>query len=204
MTSGSPIPQILFEDPHLIVISKPAGLLSQGESQGDPNVVDWLRERLSEALTSGQLIRTYIAWVEGHLPGPVEWTHFLRKDPRTNEVKSVSQNADGAKLARLRAKPRQLGMLRGMPVTLLEYELETGRSHQIRVQSAAEKHALLGDRKYGSKNRVGFTEISRPALHSLEISFPHPISKEMLRFKADLPEDFREITKRIDSFPRQT
>ena len=37
--------EVLFEDPHLIVLSKPAGLLSQGESAGDPNVVDLLRER---------------------------------------------------------------------------------------------------------------------------------------------------------------
>ena len=79
------------------------------------------------------------------------------------------------------------------PITLAHYTLETGRSHQIRVQSAAQGHALLGDAKYGDVESLAL--FSRPALHSCTLSFLHPISKERLIF------DERYAFDMIASFP---
>ncbi len=213
-------PEILFEDTHLIVLSKPAGLLSQGEISGEPNLVDWARghfgrnyvglvhrldrntsgimvlakrsksaNRLTESLQAGKIYRSYLGWVEGNVEGPVEWRHFLKKDESTNVVRVVRDRSQGQESA-LSARPLAHAEWRGQPLTLLEYVLETGRSHQIRVQSAHERHALLGDPKYGRGAASGF---SRPALHSWVLRFPHPMTSEVLEFKAALPKDMRSI-----------
>jgi 23S rRNA pseudouridine1911/1915/1917 synthase len=78
---------------------------------------------------------------------------------------------------------------RGSPITLAEFILETGRSHQIRVQCAHEGFPILGDRKY-KREPDGF---ARTALHSMKVEFPHPISRERLVFEAPLPDDLRGL-----------
>lgn len=210
------VPRILFEDTHLIVLSKPAGLLSQGEITGDINLVDWARahvgrnyvglvhrldrntsgamviakrtkaaERLTRQLQEGQLKRTYLAWIHGRLEREERWEHSLFKDEARNITSVVPAGRKGAKAAVLRVRPIRWTSWEGRPVTLSEFELETGRSHQIRAQSAYEKHPLVGDRKYGAPA----DSFLRPALHSSVIEFEHPMTKETLRFEAPLPED---------------
>jgi 23S rRNA pseudouridine1911/1915/1917 synthase len=215
-------PEILFEDTHLIVISKPAGLLSQGEESGEPNLIDWARahvgrnyvglvhrldrgtsgamvlakrtksaQRLTEALQAGKLTREYLAWAEGKLEpyGQARtWAHFLLKNEQTNRVTVLKREGQGAKKAVLTTTPLQGALFQGGPITLMRLKLETGRSHQIRAQSAYEGLPILGDRKYGSK-----LDFPRMALHSWLIAFPHPMSGEELRFEAALPEDMRRL-----------
>jgi 23S rRNA pseudouridine1911/1915/1917 synthase len=216
-------PKILFEDTHLIVLSKPAGLLSQGEHKGDPNLVDWLRQklgrpyvglvhrldrntsgimvvgkrtksaqRLTEALQEGRIERTYLAWLEGHLPGPARWTHHLWKDSARNLVRVVAASHPQGKQAVLSVRPVSYGLWHGQEATLAEFKLETGRSHQIRVQAAHEGFPLLGDVKYG-KRSTGGKPFGRPALHSHRIGFEHPMSQEYLMFEAELPPDMLEV-----------
>lgn len=217
-------PRIIFEDTHLVVLSKPAGLLSQGESTGDANLVDWLRayfgrnyvglvhrldrntsgimvaakrsksaDRLSEALREGTLERTYLAWVQGTLDGPRRWEHALEKDERTNTVRVVK---GGGKVSALTVSPLERAQLDGTPISLVSYRLETGRSHQIRVQSAHEGYPLVGDAKYGKKLEAGPRAFPRTALHSHTLVFPHPMSKEILRFEDPLPEDLTRLRNR--------
>ncbi len=212
-------PEIIFEDTHLIVLAKPAGLLSQGEHRGDPNLVDWLRvhfgrhyvglihrldrntsgimvvakrtksaQRLTAALQAGKICRTYLGWVQGEVRDPVDWEHWLKKNPETNQVKAFSKAHEGAQKAKLHARPVASGSWKEIQLTLLEFTLETGRSHQIRAQAAQEHHPLLGDVKYGGAEGFG-----RPALHSHRISFPHPMSAEQLEFDAPLPEEMRRL-----------
>jgi len=75
-------------------------------------------------------------------------------------------------------------------VTLLEIELETGRTHQIRVHFSALHHPLVGDLTYGSDpalaTRLGIT---RPWLHAKQLAFDHPASGERLSFNAEYPAD---------------
>jgi 23S rRNA pseudouridine1911/1915/1917 synthase len=75
-------------------------------------------------------------------------------------------------------------------VTLLEIELETGRTHQIRVHFSALHHPLVGDLTYGSDPVLAQKlTITRPWLHAKQIAFTHPGSGERLSFNADYPED---------------
>lgn len=217
---------IVFEDTHLVVIDKPAGLLSQGEITGDDNLVDQLRahfgrhyvglvhrldrgtsglmvvakrsksaNRLTESLQCGDLKRWYRAWVRGtptvardggQATGDrVEWTDWIIKDPKTNVSRVVEKKSPGAKECRLSA-----ALIRSWErSSLLEIVLDTGRSHQIRVQLAHRGHPLLGDTKYGGPA----AGITRPALHSARIEFPHPMSEELLRFEAAPPEDLARL-----------
>lgn len=215
------LPEIFYEDNHLIVLGKPAGLLSQGEKTGDENLVDWLRQkvgrkyvglvhrldrntsgimvvakrtkaasRLSAFLVEGHIRRSYLAFVEGKLNQEVLWQHRLWKDPKLNKVEVVSRNHPQGKDASLRARPTRETVWRGRNLTLVEYVLETGRSHQIRVQSAKEGFPILGDHKYGKPP----FDFPRPALHSFEITFPHPMDVEkIMNFKAPLPADMGSL-----------
>jgi 23S rRNA pseudouridine1911/1915/1917 synthase len=69
-------------------------------------------------------------------------------------------------------------------------QLETGRTHQIRVHLAAIGHPLAGDWLYGSRNA------SRPMLHAAELVMTHPLTNQPLRVMAPLPGDFREEAAR--------
>ena len=71
--------------------------------------------------------------------------------------------------------------------SLLELTLETGRKHQIRVQLAALGHPIIGDRKYG-----GAPE-QRLALHSSELKFPHPVSGASMEFRSALPSKLKAL-----------
>ncbi len=214
--------KIYFEDQHLIVLSKEPGLLSQGESTGDENLVDLLRvrfqrnyvglvhrldrntsglmvvakrsksaERLTEQLQDGRLIRKYHAILWGTIPeGTTEiWEHSLLKNKNTNEVKVVKPGTPESKAARLKIKSLKNFTDQNCALTLASFELQTGRSHQIRVQSAAMKHPLIGDTKYGTIE-TGCKLFHRPALQSCYLSFHHPMSAEVLEFSENFPQDF--------------
>lgn len=208
--------RILFEDTHLVVLSKAPGILSQGDASGETSLVDLLRthfgrhyvglihrldrntsglmvvakrsksaDRLTAQLQSGELTRSYHALLLGtpDSTAPVRWEHFLLKNPETNEVKVVPRKIPGAKSAVLTMTPQKtfLHPASGDPVTAARFELETGRSHQIRAQARAKNLPLLGDRKYGTAKSVAL--FPRSALHSCELSFVHPMSKEPMRFE---------------------
>jgi len=213
-------PVIRYEDESLIVIDKPAGLLSQGDHSGAPDLVSWLRQKwgrnyvglvhrldrntsglmvvgarthsaraLTEMLQSGKLIRKYTAWIRGRISGASDWEDVLLKDERTNEVRIVPPGTPGGKISKLTISPVKTGVFwRGIDLTLAEFELDTGRSHQIRVQAGSRGHALLGDTKYG-KGEV--TRFPRMALHSHYLGFPHPDSGELMEFRSELPQDLR-------------
>ncbi|MBQ5440588.1 MAG: RluA family pseudouridine synthase, partial [Clostridia bacterium] len=76
--------------------------------------------------------------------------------------------------------------------TLAEFELETGRTHQIRVHMSSIGHPLAGDDMYGGSLKY----ISRQALHCAQISFKHPVTKEAMIIKSDLPTEFYSILAR--------
>ena len=68
---------------------------------------------------------------------------------------------------------------------LVEFNLETGRTHQIRVHSKYIGHSILGDTLYGSASKL----ISRQALHAYKIVFFHPLTKQKMQFETSLPND---------------
>jgi 23S rRNA pseudouridine1911/1915/1917 synthase len=211
-----------FEDQHLIVLEKPAGLLSQGDISEEENLVDLLRvrfgrhyvglvhrldrntsgimvvakrskaaERLTAALQSGEIVRKYQALLIGKVSGGT-WRHELSKDDE-NMVRVLRRPEPGSKSAVLHCSPLRSGNFEGLPLTLVEFQLETGRSHQIRVQAEAEGHPVLGDSKYSKglsdDARRRSMKFGYQALHSVSLTFPHPMSKEVLTFSSPLPRN---------------
>lgn len=86
--------------------------------------------------------------------------------------------------------------------SLLEIDLETGRTHQIRVHMAAMRHPLVGDTTYGADPtlaaRVG---LSRPALHAARLEIAHPATGELVAVESPDPPDFAEALRRLESGP---
>ena len=78
--------------------------------------------------------------------------------------------------------------------SLLSLDLDTGRTHQIRVHMAHIGHPLIGDFLYGTENRE---LISRPALHSARLSFLHPLTAEELSFSLPLPSDMKSLVSTL-------
>jgi len=75
-------------------------------------------------------------------------------------------------------------------VSLLQIELETGRTHQIRVHFSALRHSLVGDLTYGADHTIADRlEITRPWLHARELSFRHPATGEQVSFFSEYPAD---------------
>jgi len=84
--------------------------------------------------------------------------------------------------------------------TLVEAQIHTGRTHQIRVHFQFLGHPLVGDETYGARPNARLKELTRYAaprvmLHARELSFVHPRTKKEMSFEAPLPEDFRAALK---------
>lgn len=128
--------------------------------------------RLSETVRSRSFRKVYLAVVHGTLSSPQGRLHdMLLKDPKSNTVSVVSRGTAGAKEAILDYKV--IGTSGSL--SLVQVELLTGRSHQIRVQFSNAGYPLYGDQKYGrGVNKVG----QQIALWSVFVGFPHPVTKE--------------------------
>ena len=208
---------IVFEDQDLIVINKGVGILSQRDKSGLPDAADLTKEelrissgdflapvhrldrntsgllvlarnkgsaaKLSKMVKSGDIKRTYLAVVKGTTEKSGVISENLLKDGSTNKSFVSPQG-----------KPAVTNFVRKelFPSTsLLEINLDTGRSHQIRVHFSHFGHPLIGDKKYGKKP---WSELfGRPALHAIALRFPHPKKPGLLEFKAPLPNDFSEL-----------
>ena len=79
----------------------------------------------------------------------------------------------------------------------MEFRLETGRTHQIRVHMASIGHPLLGDTVYG--NTKNPYKLQGQALHAMTIGFLHPKTGEYLEVAAPLPEYFEQLKKRLQN-----
>ncbi len=77
--------------------------------------------------------------------------------------------------------------------SLLEIDLETGRTHQIRVHMKYLNHSILGDDVYGKPSK----KATRQMLHAYKLNFEHPITGEKLEIIGNLPEDFKKVMKNL-------
>ncbi len=148
----------------------------------------WAAQVLGDALHAREIKRTYWALVKGDPGESGRIEAPLKKDINTNEV-FVDEEGDYAA-----TNFRRLGF-HGACASV-EVELETGRSHQIRVHFSYSKHALIGDRKYAKKP---WSELfHRPALHAQRMVFAHPKSGDNIFCEAPLPEDILELLTRFE------
>jgi 23S rRNA pseudouridine1911/1915/1917 synthase len=241
---------VVFEDDHLIVIDKPAGLVvhpAPGHSSGTlvnaliahcgdslsgiggvkrPGIVhrldketsgllvvaktDQAHQSLSEQFAEhgrdGRLHRAYIAVAWGVFDRPSGVIDAPLGRSSANRMKMAVVSEDAGRFARTHYQTMETFQdCEGQDaVSLLRLELETGRTHQIRVHLAHVRHPVLGDPVYGtgfkaSARRLGeaarwqLSKLKRQALHAAELGFEHPVTGEEMAFSSDLPEDMAQL-----------
>jgi 23S rRNA pseudouridine1911/1915/1917 synthase len=140
--------------------------------------------RLAEQIRVHEFTKYYYAVVRGRPAAAAgQLVDYLRKNPRTNTVQIVAATEPGAKKAVLDYKV----VAEAVELSLVQINLQTGRSHQIRVQMAALGHPLYGDQKYGSQvNRPG----QQIALWATRLAFKHPTKADQLEFVSNPPAQY--------------
>jgi len=208
--------KVLFEDNHLLVVEKPVNVPMQEDESKDADLLTlakaYLKEkydkpgnvycglvhrldrpvggvvvlaktskaasRLSDSVRTHAFSKTYQAVLVGKLPSEHILKDYLLKDEKTNMTKVVSESK--GKYAELSYKVlKSDGNLHKV-----EIDLVTGRSHQIRVQFASRGCPLWGDARYNSQAKPG----QQLALWAVKLSFPHPVTKEILTFESQPPQ----------------
>ena len=142
---------------------------------------------LVRQLQARSVKRTYVALVRGHLEAPATVDAPIGRHPvhRTRMAVVASGKPAVTHLRVREAFARH---------TLLECDLETGRTHQIRVHLASIGHPIEGDPVYGGR---GERLLPRQALHAWKLAFRHPRTGEAMRFEAPLPADLRALLARL-------
>jgi len=217
--------EIVWEDAHLVAINKPAGLAVHGGSGISFGVIEQLRMARPDAPllelvhrldrdTSGVLLiaktraalvgmhetlreksgdKRYLAAVKGewvndrqHVKAP------LAKYTRADGERRVEVNADEGQFAHT-----IFNLLERRPeMSLLEAELKTGRTHQIRVHLQYSGFPILGDDKYGdaaTNKALRANGLKRMFLHAKSFSFEHPVTGQTIKVEAPLPPELAKF-----------
>jgi len=149
---------------------------------------------LSAAFAGRTVGKRYLALVAGSMQFPTgEFVSFLARSRNGNRVRSVDRGGREA-ITRYRV------LEEFTDASLVEVDLLTGRSHQIRVHFAEAGHPLLGDRLYGGPNNCPDHLIGRQMLHAQSLSLVHPVTGERLELVAPEPDDFAQLLTRLRSF----
>jgi len=204
---------IIYEDNHLMVVTKPYNMPVQEDESKDEDLLTSLKKfikerdnkpnnvfvglvhrldrptggvmvfaktskaasRLSEQIKQLQMTKKYLAVVFGE-PKLKRATlkNYLMKDEANNKVMVVPSARLGAKEAILTYEVLETKE----NLSLISVDLETGRSHQIRVQMANIGNSVIGDLKYGIKTKTKMNM----ALWAYNLKFYHPVTKELLNF----------------------
>lgn len=218
---GKIMVKILYEDNHILVVVKPANMPVCSDDSGDLDLLSYLKDyikikynkpgnvylglvhrldrpvggimvfartskaasRLSEQIRSNKIHKRYYAVICGILSGKGNFFDKLCKDSVKNIV-YVSPDGKDSFL-----DYTVLGNYRDF--SLVDINLITGRSHQIRVQFSSRGYPLYGDQKYNKKSLVG----QQIALFSYYLSFEHPVTHNIMTFTEPLP-----IRKPFDFF----
>ncbi len=138
---------------------------------------------LTQQFTQRTVTKSYLAIVSGRMENAAgEFRSLLAKSRATNLVKSVQKGGQEA-VTRYR-------VLKSCDVaSLVEIDLLTGRSHQIRAHFSEAGHPLLGDLRYGGPAEIQGLPVGRQMLHAAHLAFDHPVSRQPLQFSAALPDD---------------
>lgn len=224
--------RVLFEDEALLVVNKPAGCAVHGGSGVARGVIEQLRAERPEgrflelahrldketsgllvlakkrsALTAlhamlreGRVHKRYLALVVGEWPEGERHVRLpLSKYLTEAGERRVRVSQDG------QAAHTVFRLVRRFPgFSLVEAELRTGRTHQIRVHLAHEGHPIAGDDKYGDfamNRQLARAGLRRMALHACYLSFKHPVSGEPLVFELPLPPELEAFTARLSAGP---
>ncbi len=153
--------------------------------------------RLADAFAERKTSKTYLAIVWGH-PVPEEGEILTRIDRHPVDRKRRTVVTKGGKEARSVYKVVRKGYIGGIPASLVEVRIFTGRTHQIRVHMSHIGHPLAGDEMYGGAKRL---PAPRQMLHAWKLNLPHPQTGELLSLEAPPPEDFTAFLARMTTEP---
>ncbi|HXK15896.1 MAG TPA: RluA family pseudouridine synthase [Gaiellaceae bacterium] len=218
-----PEPDIAWEDEHLLVVDKPAGLVvhpGHGHAQGTlvhalagkiaggdperPGIVHRLDRDTSGLMVVARSEAAHARLEELVRERALERTYLalVRGRPRSRtgriEAPIGRDRGDATRVSLDTDSPRDaithFEVEQLYPEhALLRVKLETGRMHQIRVHLAAIDLPVVGDRTYG----VPGLDLSRQFLHAAELSFPHPFSGERIETRSELPPDLAAALERL-------
>lgn len=149
---------------------------------------DIAHQRLSEAFSKHEVKRIYTALVYGKIDVPKGVIDMPIGRHRTNRLK-MAVDPEGK-----RAVTHFKVLEQFEKYTLIECELETGRTHQIRVHMAHIGYPIVGDPIYGPKDVIGDTG---QFLHAHTLTFVHPIKNEHMTFTVDMPESFKQMLNKL-------
>ena len=149
---------------------------------------------LKNQFRARSVAKVYHALVQGHMD-PSEGTIDAPIGRHPKEDYRFAVVADG------KASITHFSLIEFFPgATLLKVELETGRTHQIRVHFSALRHPLVGDLAYGSDPVLaGKLELKRPWLHAIELAFDQPSTGERVMLKAEYPGDLKRALELLAS-----
>ena len=162
---------------------------------------DFAQSKLSEAFRRREIHKVYVALVHGDMPGEKGRIELpIARDPvrRTRMTTRRAMPAPNARAAR--TDWRVLARIDG--ATLLEIQLHTGRTHQIRVHLSALRHPVVGDTLYGAPQqlRAGSTTLpplGRNFLHAAQIGFAQPHTRRTIELSAALPRELTQYLARL-------
>ena len=144
------------------------------------------KQRLSESFASRNVKKTYSALSYG-VPSKHsgELITLIGRHP-VNRKKMAVVKKNGKEAITI-FNVKKTGTIEGVPVTLLDVNILTGRTHQIRVHLAHMKLPVLGDKVYGRNQKL---TVPRQMLHASKIVFPHPTTGKQISVNSPYPEDF--------------
>ena len=139
---------------------------------------------LADELKEKRIKRKYIALVSGVINHDIgEIDAPIGRDPSDRKKMCVTSTNSKDAITHFRVLERYKN------ASLIECELETGRTHQIRVHMKYINHPVINDPVYGKNNHGEFGQL----LHAKEITFTHPTTKEVMTFSCEVPEEFNKI-----------
>ena len=158
---------------------------------------------LSKAIQDKEIVRKYLTFIYGTIEpksGRIEKEISRNKHNRLK----MTTSRQGTKYRNATTLYNVTEVFHDGFASMVECQLQTGRTHQIRVHLESIKHSVIGDQLYNSckktppkdfdPERLAFiNSFSRQALHSYFIEFTHPITKELLSFTKELPRDMQEL-----------
>ncbi|MEG2561647.1 MAG: RluA family pseudouridine synthase [Clostridia bacterium] len=148
---------------------------------------------LQEQIATKTAKRFYIALVAGKVAndsGTIDTR--MTRSTKDRKLMAVSHNMDDRQAITMY---KVLQRFRGY--TLMEYELKTGRTHQIRVHSKHIGHPIVGDLAYGGSDKF---HLNGQLLHAFKLEFTHPTTQERMTFEAPLPEYFVKV---LEGLPKE-
>jgi 23S rRNA pseudouridine1911/1915/1917 synthase len=206
-------PRIVHVDEHVIVVDKPAGLVTAPTPEADRgDLFDLLKREHGEVYlvhrldlpTSGLLVFARTREANQRL-GDAFKVHDVDREYRAVVVGAVAAQAIDREIDKRRAvthvEPIEMFGARDdgtAHATLLRVRLETGRTHQIRIHLAGIGHPVCGDRTHGGEVERGF--LPRPprlALHAMVLGFVHPATGERVRWESPMPEELARWMERL-------